>query len=255
MKKTFVRALAAMLCLLMLTALLPVVSRADSPYTTLTQSPETKELATLRFPNKANLYTEKGKLPRRAEIKSSWRNGSIYFMPKPSEGYGVLGTVDTGTPVTILAYQNGLYFFMTDDGRMGWNGPMLFTKPETIDEDLSQPLGEGSALTGEDAKAVSEFIAKHKNGCAPNPYFYASQPVVVLKTGETGSITIRGQYCKGKYDFSRTDGESAEGEWLGKGFKNGAREVEFTAKAPGMSVFKFTNTRARVPVYVLVVVV
>ena len=255
MKKNAVRRIAVLLCVLSLLALFPVGSRADSAYTTVTKSPEKEEYVSLQLPNKNNLFTAKNKLPKRAEVKASWKNGSIYFMPRPAEANGVLGTVDTGTPVTILAQQNGLYFFMTDDGRMGWNGKGFFTKPKALDKDLTAPLGEDSPLTGQDAVTVSEFLRDSRRAGAASTYFYADRPVVVIKNGETARITVRGLNSKAPYKFERTSGSSAEGEWLGEKFVNYQRGVEFTAKEPGASVFKFTNTNNRQSFNVLVIVV
>ena len=59
-------------------------------------------------------------------VKASHSTGSIYLMPMPEKGHGNLGTVLNGTEVTILAEQNGYYFFQTADGRCGWNGSRWF---------------------------------------------------------------------------------------------------------------------------------
>ena len=264
MKKSIIRRVAALLCVVLFAAMFPVQALAHSDaYTTVAYTKE-KDKKTgktvegyhqLKFPSKSALYTEKGKLPMRAKVKASWKNGCIYFMPQPALGHGVLGTVDTGTPVTILAVQNNLYFFMTDDGRMGWNGGTFFTKPKAIDKDLSQPLSDDSPLTGEDVVAVSDYIAGHRYGCSPNTLFYAERPVVVLESGESAKVRVHGLYCNAKYSFKRTSGESAEAEWTGKKFSNGRRTVEFTANEPGVSVFKFTNNRNKVAARVLVIVV
>ena len=62
------------------------------------------------------------------EVKFT-KNGAIYIMPKPKSGYGVLGTIKAGTQVTVIAESKGYYFFIADDGRMGWNGKAYFTDP------------------------------------------------------------------------------------------------------------------------------
>ena len=61
-----------------------------------------------------------------ATVKASRKNGSIYLMPMPQKGHGNLGTVKNGSKVTILAKENGFYFFRTSDGRYGWNGTKFF---------------------------------------------------------------------------------------------------------------------------------
>ena len=128
MKKNGKRFLAAVLCAAACLALMAAPAAAFGEYyTTVTKVPEKKnEYAVLQAPSKGAVFTNKGASLKRAEVKASWANGGIYFMPKPSDGYGTLGTVETGVPVTIFARAGSLYFFMTDDGRMGWNGKDYF---------------------------------------------------------------------------------------------------------------------------------
>lgn len=54
---------------------------------------------------------------------------AIYIMPKPIPGNGVLGTLYHGTQVTVLAETEFYYFFVTQDGRAGWNGKSYFMDP------------------------------------------------------------------------------------------------------------------------------
>lgn len=61
------------------------------------------------------------------EVKFSG-SGAIYIMPKPQAGNGALGTVKAGTAVSVIAEYKGFYFFICEDGRMGWNGKDFFTK-------------------------------------------------------------------------------------------------------------------------------
>ena len=72
---------------------------------------------------------------RTATVKASRANGSIYFMPEPEAGHGNLGTVKHGTSVYILAKRNGYYFFVTEDGYMGWNGTKYFKLTGTASAD------------------------------------------------------------------------------------------------------------------------
>jgi serine/threonine protein kinase len=69
--------------------------------------------------------------PFRMLTKSSrGANGNIYIMPRPdSNDNGHLGQLPHGLPVTVLAEQNGYYFFVTQDGRAGWNGKKFFSEP------------------------------------------------------------------------------------------------------------------------------
>ena len=53
----------------------------------------------------------------------------IQIMPKPQANHGVLGLMDKGEKVTILAEAGGFYFFVAEDGRAGWNGTKFFIDP------------------------------------------------------------------------------------------------------------------------------
>ena len=61
------------------------------------------------------------------EVKFT-KNGAIYIMPKPENGHGALDTIKAGTKVTVIAEYKGYYFFVADDGRMGWTGKDNLTK-------------------------------------------------------------------------------------------------------------------------------
>ena len=61
------------------------------------------------------------------EVKFSG-NGAIFIMPRPQAGNGALDTVKAGTEVTVIAEYKGFYFFICEDGRMGWNGKDFFTE-------------------------------------------------------------------------------------------------------------------------------
>jgi hypothetical protein len=54
---------------------------------------------------------------------------SIYIMPKPEEGHGVLGTMNRNEEVTVLVEMGGYCFFVAEDGRAGWNGTKFFVDP------------------------------------------------------------------------------------------------------------------------------
>lgn len=75
----------------------------------------------LEFPNPEDYLDE----PIVTQIKFS-KNGAIFIMPKPKTGNGNLGTMEAGTKVTLIAKYKNFYFFVADDGRMGWNGKDYF---------------------------------------------------------------------------------------------------------------------------------
>ena len=75
----------------------------------------------------------------------------------------------------------------------------------------------------------------------------------VTYTVADGVLTLTGTGAT--YDFERIDGESAEAEWQGEGFRNGRRNVLFTAGEPGLSVFTFRNSRNSQRFNVLILVV
>ncbi len=254
MKRFLKRALSLTLCALFVLALFPVTSEAfTDAYTTMTYLKDKDEHSTLKLPGKCNYFFAQDKLPKRAEVKASWEGGGIYFMPRAELGHGTLGIVEDGTPVTILARQNGLYFFMTDDGRMGWNGGTLFTKPQTISEDLSEPL-ENSELTGEIVKDISEYLRGHRYAGSYTWMYYADCPVLILKSGESTELTVHSYFCKAKYKAICEEGTSAEVDWDGK-FSRNCSTVDITAKEPGMTVLKFTSNANKGYFNVLVYVI
>ena len=70
----------------------------------------------LELPAESSYLSE----PYRAKLSNN-----IYIMPIPELGHGHLGIVDKGTDVVVVAKRNGYVFFVTYDGRMGWNGSQL----------------------------------------------------------------------------------------------------------------------------------
>lgn len=78
--------------------------------------------ANLTLPKDGNFLNN----PYRTKIKASRIGGRIYIMPIPKSGNGNLGTIADGTEVVIVAKQNDCLFFISYDGRMGWNGEQFF---------------------------------------------------------------------------------------------------------------------------------
>ena len=56
------------------------------------------------------------------------KNAALLILPKPATGNGNLGSINAGTAVTVIAECKGYYFFVADDGRMGWTGKDNLTK-------------------------------------------------------------------------------------------------------------------------------
>lgn len=83
----------------------------------------TVEGITLQLPKDSELLDE----PFRAVVDNGKSYGSIYVMPKPKSGNGDLGRLDIGTEVWIIAQTRYYYFFMADNGVMGWNAPSYFS--------------------------------------------------------------------------------------------------------------------------------
>ena len=76
----------------------------------------------LELPTRKEMLDE----PFRAYTDNGRGHGSIYIMPVPKGGNGYLGTVETDTEVWIVAETKYYYFFVTDDGWLGWNGKSYF---------------------------------------------------------------------------------------------------------------------------------
>ena len=76
----------------------------------------------LELPSQKEMLDE----PFRAYTDNGKDHGSIYIMPVPKGGNGYLGTVETDTEVWIVAETDYYYFFVTDDGWLGWNGKSYF---------------------------------------------------------------------------------------------------------------------------------
>ncbi|MBR3475525.1 MAG: SPOR domain-containing protein [Oscillospiraceae bacterium] len=67
--------------------------------------------------------------PFQMRAYASANGKAIYIMPKPQPGNGNLGKVTHLETVTILAENDYYYFFVTSDGRAGWNGKSYFISP------------------------------------------------------------------------------------------------------------------------------
>ncbi len=123
------RFFSALLCVMLICALLPASAQAYS--TTSTKGVE------LQYPAERDFFIE----PVNATVKYFEGGNGIYYMPMPESGHGNLGTIASGKKVTILAEKNGYFFFTTKSGRCGWNGACWFD----YDEDDIQGKCGGSS--------------------------------------------------------------------------------------------------------------
>ena len=109
------RLLAALLCVIMVFALLPAAASAE-------YSTTSNRGVDLEYPAERDFYVT----PFEATVKYFEGGDGIYYMPMPESGHGNLGTIASGKKVTILAEKNGYFFFATKSGRCGWNGKNWF---------------------------------------------------------------------------------------------------------------------------------
>ena len=117
---------------------------------------------------KLELPTQKEMLdePFRAYTDNGKGHGSIYIMPVPKGGNGYLGTVETDTEVWIVAETKYYYFFVTEDGWLGWNGKSYFyTDPETthIDPRIIHDSSMAPTLSDLETLATSRDIKTRSN--------------------------------------------------------------------------------------------
>lgn len=109
------RAVAMLLCIIMIFMVFP-------PSALASYSKVSNRGVRLEMPKQKEYYNT----PFEARVETGSDYGSIYFMPKPEKGNGHLGTVRSGTIVTILARRGSFFFFETEDGEQGWNGKKFF---------------------------------------------------------------------------------------------------------------------------------
>ncbi len=107
--------------------------------------------------------------PYVATVYAIQRQISIYLMPMPQSGHGNLGTVGHGKRVLILAKSGGFLFFLTQDGRYGWNGAKYFDKVSNSSAYYSEfPTNSGRssrpALAGPGWESVERPADKLEDG-------------------------------------------------------------------------------------------
>ena len=103
------RFLAALLCLVMVLALIPACASAEYS----TTSNRGVELVT---PDAKDFF----KTPFWCRLFRSDYIKGLYIMPKPETGNGHLGSVTLPGRVYVMAEKNGFYYFVTSTGKSGW---------------------------------------------------------------------------------------------------------------------------------------
>ena len=241
MKKPCIRVLAALLCAAAVFSLFPVPAAAASGYSTVSNKGTTLQYAT----------EDAEFVPQRAVV-AGYKGYSIPILPRPSAKKGFLGRVESATPVTILGEKSGYYFFMTDDGRMGWNEKKRFQLSGDAVTSPAMPIAGDSGLTGEGLSLLIDFLAEY-NGGAASSQFYTKKPVLILERGVTKKLTIYGKY-KGTYSFEKLNASSLSVEWT-KNVKNGSGTVEInTGYFEETEILEFSNSSSGKSFYVLIIV-
>ncbi len=101
----------------------PALSDLEAMVASGTVKTKSNKGSTLVLPKENQMLSE----PFRMQVDNGKSKGSIYIMPRNQAGHGHLGSVEVGTEVWIVAQTNDFYFFVTDDGQMGWNGKGYFS--------------------------------------------------------------------------------------------------------------------------------
>lgn len=91
--------------------------KANSPYNTVSNA-----RVAMQLPTPDQMLSQ----PYRAQVYTGESAGRIYLMPIPRKGNGELGTIDLFTNGWIVGNYGPFYFFVADDGHMGWNGASYF---------------------------------------------------------------------------------------------------------------------------------
>lgn len=92
----------------------------DSHYSTVNQ-----DGVSLEVPSDWELFSQ----PFQMRAYAPKYGKAIYILPRPRADDSYIGKVAHGELVTIVAEKNGFYFFVTQDGKAGWNGTSRFSDP------------------------------------------------------------------------------------------------------------------------------
>lgn len=163
-----------LLCLVLVLALTPVFASADYS-TTSNRGVE------LEYPAERDFFAKS--FP--ATVQYFEGGNGIYYMPKPESGNGHLGSIASGKKVTILAEKNGYFFFMSSNGRYGWNGMNWFD----YDKDA---LKVGKSGGSSDPVDYLEVSNKGVRLVFPKDKYYLDEPLtmIVKSSHKSGSIYL-----------------------------------------------------------------
>lgn len=150
---------------------------------------------------------------------------SIYIMPQPEAGHGELGTLPIGAEVTILAEQDGFFFFVTEDDCYGWNGTGWFSYEKAAAKGPRAPWlfpvesdNEALQLPEEEDYCRKPFVMYADDGREGGAIFLMPQPeaghgdIGRLRTGKPVLVLAA---HNGFYFFRTLDGRYG---WNGLGW-------------------------------------
>ena len=132
----------------------------------------------------------------RLEVKFT-KNGAIYIMPKPENGHGALDTIKAGTKVTVIAEYKGYYFFVDDDGRMGWNSKDYFTET-----DGASPARNGRTSVGGTNAAPGDGYGSYTSDELWAVAEEAEKNTRSYSTVSTGKVRLELPYADDRLDVS-----------------------------------------------------
>lgn len=132
----------------------------------------------------------------RMEVKFT-KNGAIYIMPKPENGHGALDTIKAGTKVTVIAEYKGYYFFVDDDGRMGWNSKDYFAET-----DGASPARTGRTSVGGTNAAPGDGYGSYTSDELWTVAEEAEKNSRSYSTISTGKVRLELPYADDRLDVS-----------------------------------------------------
>ena len=234
MKVSLKRTLAMLLCVLAVISLFPVTADAAGSYGALSS-----KKVPIDYPDS---FLDDILV---AKLTGGKKNNGVYLVPKPDTGNGDLGTVKNGSNVILLSEEDEFYFVMTTSGKLGWVNKKYLTEPTEVEDGY---LFGSSGLDTDDIKSVKKYIGEGKCGFASKNY-YASRAVLVMKKGETKSISVHRKW-NGRYSVNYWP-DDVKPKWVG----NRANcKVSLKAKSRGVTYLTFSNEINDQEFYVMLII-